>query len=134
MIAKSPFPKTAALYQALAATLGVPSLVPDDNGGIQLNVGKASTVVLFAQDDRELMVVVPIAALPPQPDYGVVLWLLRRNFYDSELGPFRLAADEGGSVVLWGRIPIEGMTGEALAGLVDALGGEAERVRGELGG
>lgn len=134
MIAQSPYPKTAALYQEFARSLGISALQPDDNGGIQLKVGKTTTVALFAQDDRELMVVVPIAALPTQLDYGVVLWLFRRNFFDSELGPFRLAADEGGTLVLWGRVPIEGMTGASLAGLVDALGGEAERVLGELGG
>ncbi|HND31680.1 MAG TPA: type III secretion system chaperone [Myxococcota bacterium] len=133
MIAQRPYPKTAALFQELAATLGLSALQPDDNGAIQLKVGKATMVALFAQDDRELMVVVPIAALPEKPDYGVVLWLLRRNFFDADLGPFRLAADAGGTLVLWGRVPLEGMTGASLAELLDALGGEAERVVGELG-
>lgn len=44
------------------------------------------------------------------------------------------AADAAGHVVLWGRVPVEGMTGELLASLLDRLGTEAGRARGELAG
>jgi hypothetical protein len=65
-------------------------------------------------------------------DYGATLWLLRRNFYDSPIAPFRVSCDTAGSIVVWGRVPIEGMTGETLAGLIDALAAEADLIREEV--
>jgi hypothetical protein len=70
--------------------------------------------------------------LPKKLDYGTTLWLLRRNFYDSPIAPFRVSCDTAGSIVVWGRVPIEGMTGEALAGLLDALAAEADFIRAEV--
>lgn len=128
----SMFERTRALYADLAKALGVEALPPDGNGGIQLAVGEDDTVILFAQDDVDVLAVVPVMALPPQLDHGTMCWLLRRNFYDSDLDPFRLAADASGNVILWGRVPIEGTTGERLAGLLDALAEESGRIRGEL--
>jgi hypothetical protein len=126
------FPRTQALYAALAKTLGVDSLPADANGGVQLTIGEASSVVLFAEDAFTLMLVSPVMALPKGLDYGSMLWLLRRNFYDSPLAPFRVACDIAGSITLWGRVPIEGMSGEGLARLIDAIGAEADLIRDEL--
>lgn len=125
-------PKTRALFADLAKTLGVAELQPDANGGIQLTVGEDLTVVLFGQNDEAVLIVAPVAALPKEPDYAVVAWLLRRNFYDSDLLPFRIAADAAGNLVLWGRVPIDGLEGEALAGLLDAVASEAQRIRDEV--
>ena len=127
------FPHTTELFDELATALGVDELVPDNNGGIQFSVGNDVSVVLFAQDDQTLMVVVPIVSLSPSTDFGTMLWLLKRNFYDSDLDLFRLAADGGGNLVLWGRIPIGSLNGERLLGLLDAVGSEAQSIRGELG-
>ena len=121
--------RTRALYAELAAALGLEALPADENGGVQLTVGGDSSVVLFGETAFNLMIVAPIAPLPQTPDYGTMLWLLGRNMYTSDLAPFRIACDEGGTLILWGRVPIEGMTGTALAGLVDTLGGEARRIR-----
>jgi hypothetical protein len=126
------FKRTQALYAALAKTLGVPTLAADDNGGIQLSVGENSTVTLFAEDEFTLMLVSPVVALPKKVDYGTALWLLRRNFYDSPIAPFRVSCDTVGSIVVWGRVPTDGMTGESLAGLIDALAAEADLIRTEV--
>ncbi|MFN0184625.1 MAG: CesT family type III secretion system chaperone [Aquabacterium sp.] len=126
--------KTRALYAELANALGVAELKPDANGGIQLSVGEDTTVVLFGQDDVQLLVVVPIVALPRDPDYALVAWLLRRNFYDSDLLPFRIAADQHANLVLWGRVPLQGQTGERLAGLLDVVATEVGRIRAEVSG
>ena len=126
------FKQTQSLYAALAKTLGVGALPADDNGGVQLTIGNNSTVTLFAEDEFTLMLVSPVMALPKKVDYGTTLWLLRRNFYDSPIAPFRVSCDTAGSIVVWGRVPIEGMTGEALAGLLDALAAEADFIRAEV--
>jgi hypothetical protein len=126
------FKRTQALYAALAKTLGVPTLPADDNGGIQLSVGENSTVTLFAEDEFTLMLVSPVVSLPKKVDYGTALWLLRRNFYDSPITPFRVSCDTAGSIVVWGRVPTDGMTGESLAGLIDALAAEADLIRTEV--
>ena len=126
------FKRTQSLYAALAKTLGVAALPADENGGIQLTIGNNSTVTLFAEDEFTLMLVSPVMALPKNLDYGTTLWLLRRNFYDSPIAPFRVSCDTAGSIVVWGRVPVEGMTGEALAGLLDALAAEADFIRAEV--
>jgi hypothetical protein len=126
------FKRTQSLYAALAKTLGVAALPADDNGGVQLAIGNNSTVTLFAENELTLMMVSPVMALPKKLDYGTILWLLRRNFYDSPIAPFRVSCDTAGSIVVWGRVPVEGMTGEALAGLLDALAAEADFIRAEV--
>ena len=126
------FKQTQSLYAALAKTLGVSTLPSDDNGGVSLSVRGNSTVTLFAEDEFTLMLVSPVMALPKNLDYGTNLWLLRRNFYDSPLTPFRVACDAAGTITLWGRVPVQGMTGEALASLIDALAAEADNIREEL--
>ena len=126
------FKRTQSLYAALAKTLGVGALPADDNGGVQLSIGNNSTVTLFAEDEFTLMLVSPVMPLPKNLDYGTALWLLRRNFYDSPIAPFRVSCDTAGSIVVWGRVPVEGMTGEALAGLLDALAAEADFIRAEV--
>jgi hypothetical protein len=124
--------RTQALYAALAKTLGVSTLPADENGGIQLTVGENSTVTLFAEDEFTLMLVSPVVPLPKKVDYGTALWLLRRNFYDSPLAPFRVSCDTAGAIVVWGRVPTEGMTGESLASLIDAVAAEADLIRTEV--
>ncbi len=127
-------PKTRAQYVALAKELGLPGLEPDAAGGVKLSVGDDATVFVFGQSDGFVLIVAPAVALPREPDYAAVLWLLRRNFYDSDLAPFRIAADAGGTLVLWGRVPVDGLTGPALAGLVDAIATEGRRIRDEVEG
>ena len=126
------FKRTQSLYAALAKTLGVGVLPADDNGGVQLTIGNNSTVTLFAEDEFTLMLVSAVMPLPKTLDYGTTLWLLRRNFYDSPVAPFRVSCDTAGSIVVWGRVPVEGMTGESLAGLIDALAAEADFIRQEV--
>ena len=57
---------------------------------------------------------------------------MRRNFHDSPLAPFRVGCDAAGSLVIWGRMPIDGMSGEQLAGLLDAVAAEAALIREEI--
>jgi hypothetical protein len=126
--------KTHDLYTDLAKALGVAELQPDANGGIQLSVGEDTTVVLFGQNDVDLLVVVPIVALPQEPGYALVSWLLKRNFYDSDLLPFRIACDKNSNLILWGRVELEGQTGERLKGLLNVLATEVARIRVEISG
>ncbi len=56
---------------------------------------------------------------------------MRRNFHDSPLAPFRIGCDKAGNLVVWGRMPIEGLSGEQLAGLIDAVRAEAALIREE---
>lgn len=129
-----PLAKTHALYADLARTLGVTELVPDAHGGIELSVGSDATVVLYGTNDVDLLVVAPVAALPSEPGYALASWLLKRNFYDSDLLPFRLACDKQSNVILWGRVPLEGQTGERLSGLINVVATQAGRIRTEMTG
>ncbi|HEY8289471.1 MAG TPA: CesT family type III secretion system chaperone [Acetobacteraceae bacterium] len=124
--------RTRALYAELAAALGVDELPADDNGGVQLTIGDDITVVLFAEFDRTLLIVLPLAALPEQAGYTLAFWLLRQNLYTSDIAPFTLACDAAGTLVLWGRMPVSELTGATLAGLIDAVAVEARRIRGEI--
>ena len=125
-------PNAQALYAQLAKALGVPTVPADAQGIVQLNVGDDGRVVLVPEDAYTLMLLSPVAALPKSIDRGTLLWLMRRNFHDSPLAPFRIGCDSAGGVVVWGRLPIEGMTGAQLAGLIDALATEAMLIRAEI--
>ena len=127
------FKSTASLYADLAKHLGVSELPADEAGSVELTIGADTTVMLFAEDEHSLMLAAPVMPLPSGLDYGLTLWLLRRNFHDSPLAPFRVACDAAGIIVLWGRVPIDGMSGGALASLIEALAAESELVREELG-
>jgi hypothetical protein len=123
---------TQALYAQLAKALGVPGIPADAQGIVQLSVGDDSTLMLVPEDRHTLMLMSPVASLPPSMDRGTLLWLMRRNFHDSPLAPFRVGCDAAGSLVIWGRMPIDGMSGEQLAGLLDAVAAEAALIREEI--
>ena len=120
------------LYAQLAKALGVDAIPTDAKGIVQLSVGDDGTLVLVPEDRYTLMVMSPVAALPADIDRGTLLWLMRRNFHDSPLSPFRIGCDKAGSIVVWGRLPIDGMTGDELAGLLDAVAAEAALIREEI--
>ncbi len=126
------FAKTEALYADLAKAVGAPELKADANGGVQLTIGDDSSVILFAEDEFTVLVVSPVTSLPKEMDYGTAMWLLRRNFYDSPIAPFRVSCDTAGTVVIWGRVPVDGMAGEQLAKLIDAIAAEADLIRDEI--
>lgn len=125
-------PKTRALYDELAKELSVSSLPIDQNGGVQLTVGETTTVVMYGESDLSLLIVAPIAALPREPEYGLMAWLFRKNLYDSSLAPFRIATDANANLLLWGRVPLSDLTGASLAGLIDSLASEIETIRDEI--
>lgn len=126
------FESTRLLYADLAKALGVDSLPAADNGSLQLNIGDQSSVVLYPEDEATLMILSAVMPLPRKLDYGRTLWLLRRGFHDSPIAPFRVSCDKAGTLVVWGRLPVAGMTGQALAGMLDALGAEADLIRDEM--
>lgn len=126
------FKSTQALYAELATALGVDTLPADEQGSVSITVGDDLTVLLFAEDEHSLMLVAPALGLPKALDYGRVLWLLQRNFHDSPLAPFRIACDQGGTLVIWGRVPVAGLSGEELAGVIGAVAGEAALIREEI--
>lgn len=127
------FDSTRALFTDLAQTLGLPELPAGDSGSVQLMVGETTSVIIFPEDPSTILVAVPVMALPKALDYGRALWLLRRNYYDSPIAPFRVSCDTVGNIVVWSRVPVEGMTGEALVKILDALGTEADAIREEVG-
>ena len=53
------------------------------------------------------------------------------SLHDSPLAPFRIGCDKAGTLVVWGRMPIDGLTGEQLAGLIDAVTTEVALIREE---
>jgi hypothetical protein len=125
-------PSAQALYAQLAKALGVESIPADARGIVQLDVGDDGRVVLVPEDAYTLMLLSPVAALPATMDHGTLLWLMRRNFHDSPLAPFRVGCDSAGSLVVWGRMPIDAMNGDQLAGLLDAVAAEAALIREEI--
>lgn len=125
-------PAAQILYTQLAKAIGVPDIPADANGIVQLTVGKGGTVMLVPEDAFSLMLMSPVGPLPGSMNAGTLLWLMRRNFHDSPLAPFRIGADKAGTVVVWGRMPIDGMSGEQLAGLLDALAAEAALIREDI--
>jgi hypothetical protein len=126
------FETTKALYVQLAKALGVSSIPADAKGLVQLDVEEDSTLALVPEDPYTLTVISPVAALPAEIDRGTLLWLMRRNFHDSPISPFRIACDAAGNLVVWGRLPIDGMSGEQLAGLLDAVAAEVRLIREEI--
>ena len=126
--------RTRAVYGELARALGTEELVADDNGAVRLEVGDGARIMLFGEQDVTLLLVAPVAPLPPATSYATMSWLLKRNFYTSDMAPFRVACDEAGTVVIWGRMPVEGLTGAALANVIDAVAAEARQVGEALEG
>jgi len=124
--------RTRALMADLATALGLPTLPQDDTGGFRLTVGEATEVLLYGGNDESLLIIAPIAQLPTEPSYGLVVYLLRSNLFDSDVAPFQIAVDDGGSLIFWGRIPIAEMTGAALASLIDHLAGRVSLIAGEV--
>ena len=125
-------PSAQALYAQLAKALGVDAVPADAQGIVQLDVGDDGRVVVVPEDAHTLMLLAPVAALPATLDPGTLLWLMRRNFHDSPLAPFRIGCDSAGTLVVWGRMPIDGLSGEQLAGLLDAVAAEAALIREEI--
>jgi hypothetical protein len=125
-------PSAQALYVQLAKALGVPAIPADAQGIVQLAVGEGGTVVIVPEDAYTLMLLAPVSVLPSTMDHGTLLWLMRRNFHDSPIAPFRIGCDKAGNVVVWGRMPLEGLSGEQLAGLMDAVAAEAALIRDEI--
>lgn len=119
------------LYAELARALGLSDLGADDTGAVQISVGD-DAVVLFVENDLTVTVVAPVVTLPEDLDYGRLLWLLRRNHYDSPIAPFRVSCNPNSIVTVWGRIPIEGLSGTDFALLLDGLVSEVADIRGEL--
>lgn len=125
-------PSAQALYTQLAAALRVERIPADAQGIAELEVGDDGRVVVVPEDAHTLMLLSPVARLPATLDRGTLLWLMRRNFHDSPLAPFRIGCDSAGSLVVWGRLPIDGLSGEQLAGLLDAVAAEAALIREEI--
>ena len=122
-------PHCRGLYTQLAKALGMAEVPADANGIVQLTVGEDGRVVLVPEDASTLMLLAPVGELPDGADRGTLLWLMRRNFHDSPLAPFRIGCDKAGTLVVWGRMPLEGLSGEQLAGLIDAVTAEAALIR-----
>ena len=123
---------STAFLQELAAFLKVDALPRTPEGAVELAVGGDHPMFLFPEDAHTLMVVCPMLPLPNALDAASTLWLLRQNYYDSPLAPFRIGADPGGNLVSWGRLPVHDLTPAELAGVLEALAKRAELVRSEL--
>jgi hypothetical protein len=126
--------RTRALITELAAALDITALLPDDSGGFHLTIGTKTDVYLYGGDDETILVVAPVATLPLEPEYGLVIYLLRNNLFDSDMTPFQTACDDGGALILWGRLKITDLDGAVLAGVVDRLAERVETIRAEVEG
>lgn len=103
-------------------------------GEIVVTIEGHSKIWLLEQEDGYFTLALPVLALPPKIGFGEIFWLLRRNFYDSNLLPFRVASDKGANIVLWGRSPLENLTCEELEALLNKLIEEGKKIHEELGG
>jgi Tir chaperone protein (CesT) family len=121
------------LYAELAKALGLKSVEGDAAGNVQITVGDDVTVVLFVENPLTLTIVAPVIRLPSELDHAIVLWLLRRNHYDSAIAPFRISCNSDNNLTIWGRVPVENLSGADLAALIDDVAAEVGNVREELG-
>jgi len=126
------FDYVKALYADLAEAVGVEALTPDANGTVNIDLDTDVTVSVFAESPVAIMLAAAVLPLPQAVDYARALWLLRRNFHDSPIAPFRVACDEDGALVVWGRVPVEGLTGAQLAALIASVAEEVSLIREEL--
>lgn len=120
------------LYTELAKALGITDLGADAEGAVQIAIGE-DRIVLFVENSLTVTVVIPVAPLPAELDYGIVLWLLRQNHYDSPITPFRVSCNPDGNLTIWARLPIDGLSGADFALMLDDAVTEAIDIRGELG-
>jgi len=91
-----PLDHTRSLIADLASALKIGALPPDASGGYQLTIGGTTTLLIYGGDDETILLVAPLGKLPPKPEYGLVLYLLRANMFNSDLTPFQIAVDEAG--------------------------------------
>jgi len=124
--------RTRVLIAELASAIGLPPLPPRDDGGYQFTVDEDTDVLIYGGDNETILLVAPIMALPLQPDYGLMLHLLGNNMFDSPVLPFHVAADDGGGLILWSRLPIERLDRVSLASVVNGLAQQVREMRTEL--
>ncbi len=124
---------TRALMAELAAVIGTAELPQDPSGGYSISVGTQTTVLIYGGDDEFILVVVPLGKLPLDPSYAVVTYLLGFNMFNSDTAPFVTATDEGGTLILWGKLRIDALDGKALGQVLDNLDGVATKIRDQAG-
>ena len=123
---------TQALMADLAAALNLPDLPLTEDGGVELTVGDDDGAVqMFSQRDSSLLIVAPVGPLPADIGYALALFLLRMNMFNAEMRPFRVAVDEGGGLILWGLLPIAGLSGGRLAEIVGLVADQVAAIRAE---
>jgi hypothetical protein len=129
-----PLTNTQALMAELATALSLPEVPLSATGGFELTVGEGGTIQMFSQGEAGLLIVAPVGPLPVEASYPLAHYLLRMNMFDTDMRPFRVAVDEGGGIIVWGSVQVEGLTGAALAEAVQALADQVGGVRAELFG
>jgi hypothetical protein len=127
-----PLDRTRALSADLAAALGLESIPAEADGGRRLTIGGTTTLLLYAEADETLLIVAPLGPLPRRPSYGLVVYLLRNNMFNSELSPFQVALDDAGGLTVWGRLRVAEFTGDRLAGLIGVLAVRIAAMRSEI--
>ena len=127
-------PRTRALMTELAAALGLASLPADDSGGYHFTIGADTEIYIFGGDDKSFLMIAPVAPLPREPGYGLVVYLLRNNMFSSDDAPFQIAVDEGGTVLFWGRLNIAEFSGAVLGALIECVVERVAEIRGEIQG
>ena len=126
--------RTRALIADLATAIGLPSLPADATGGYHVTIGDGADIYIYGGDDETILVVAPIGPLPLEPEYGLMVWLLRKNLYDSDWAPFQIAADDTGVLIFWGRLGIADLTGATLGAVLDRIAALLGEIRAEVGG
>ena len=124
--------RTRALMAELATVIGLPELPQDPTGGYHLTIGETD-IFVYGGDDEFILVVVPIAPLPLNPDYALMSFLFHSNMFNSPVAPFVVATDEAGTLIQWGRLRIADFDGTTLARVIDNLADRAVEIRGEIG-
>jgi len=123
---------TQALLDELAPLLGLAALPLNAHGGAALTLGADLPVTLYGEPgERTLFIALALGRLRNEPDYATTAWLFRRNMFDSTLAPFVIAANPQGDLLLWGRLPLPGLSGTMLAAVLDTLAAQGTRIRTE---
>ena len=123
---------TRALMAELATVIGLPDLPQDATGGYQLTIGDTD-IFVYGGDDISILVVVPIAPLPENPEYALVSYLLHSNMFNSDIHPFVIATDDQGTLIQWAKLRIDEFNGTTLARAIDNVADRAEEIRKEIG-
>jgi Tir chaperone protein (CesT) family len=115
-------PKIDALLRAVGTEIGTPLELDDDNECILSRADGQEIVMIASGDSDALIVMAPLVAAGPANRAALFAWLLERNFEDDLTRGTTLGMDRASDMLMLRyRLPVEGLTGAGLAGILSNL-------------